>query len=272
MFTQQSAAFERFYALIMHHRTIGCLPQLKPWAAYLPDPFFYQGVAAVQNLAGIAIARVNERLSKPSDMPLRGTKHSDSVLDRDRFFTSLDALDSWADQHRNDKALSSVLPFVARSPSEDQGQSEKARLMFSYHRHRRGAPSSLSAPRSRTSTCNWSLLQNIVQLQEVTEDIDLCLQETEQIVGDLNRTAKQLQNCISQLRMRPFSDLVGRFPRALRELSLQYGKEVDLKIHGGDTLVDRSILDALNDPLMHLLRNALCGLPINEVLLYSELH
>jgi len=97
---------------------------------------------------------------------------------------------------------------------------------------------------------------NLVQLQEVTEDIDLCLQETDQIVGDLNRTAKQLQNCINSLRMRPLSDLVGRFPRALRELALQYGKNVELKIQGGDTLIDRSILEALNNPLMHLLRNA----------------
>lgn len=42
---------------------IGCLPWIKPYAKYLPDPFFYKGVAAVQNLAGIAIARVNERLA-----------------------------------------------------------------------------------------------------------------------------------------------------------------------------------------------------------------
>ncbi|OQO06296.1 Benzoate 4-monooxygenase [Cryoendolithus antarcticus] len=41
---------------------IGCLPQIKPYAKYIPDPFFYKGVAAVQNLAGIAIARVNQRL------------------------------------------------------------------------------------------------------------------------------------------------------------------------------------------------------------------
>jgi chemosensory pili system protein ChpA (sensor histidine kinase/response regulator) len=82
------------------------------------------------------------------------------------------------------------------------------------------------------------------------------LQETEQIVGDLNRTAKQLQFCINQLRMRPFSDLVGRFPRALRELALQHGKNVELKIQGGDTPIDRGILEALSNPLMHLLRNA----------------
>jgi benzoate 4-monooxygenase len=47
------------------HRTLGCLPQLKPYAKYLPDAFFRNGVQAVQNLAGIAIARVNERLANP---------------------------------------------------------------------------------------------------------------------------------------------------------------------------------------------------------------
>lgn len=45
--------------------TIGILPQLKPYAKYLPDPFFSNGIKAVENLAGIAIARVNERLQKP---------------------------------------------------------------------------------------------------------------------------------------------------------------------------------------------------------------
>ncbi|KAF2088093.1 cytochrome P450 3A3 [Saccharata proteae CBS 121410] len=42
--------------------TIGILPQIKPYAKYIPDPFFYKGVEAVQNLAGIAVARVNQRL------------------------------------------------------------------------------------------------------------------------------------------------------------------------------------------------------------------
>ena len=44
--------------------TLGCLPGLKPYAKYLPDPFFTQGLQAVQNLAGIAIARVSERLER----------------------------------------------------------------------------------------------------------------------------------------------------------------------------------------------------------------
>lgn len=45
--------------------TLGCYPQLKPYARYLPDPFFSKGIAAVENLAGIAVARVEARLQAP---------------------------------------------------------------------------------------------------------------------------------------------------------------------------------------------------------------
>ncbi len=51
--------------------TLGCLPQLKPWAPWLPDPFFSRGLAAVRNLAGIAIARVRDRLENPPDVGRR---------------------------------------------------------------------------------------------------------------------------------------------------------------------------------------------------------
>jgi len=46
--------------------TLGCYPQLKPYAKYLPDPFFSKGVEAVENLAGIAVARVSQRLENPN--------------------------------------------------------------------------------------------------------------------------------------------------------------------------------------------------------------
>ncbi|KAI4095876.1 MAG: hypothetical protein LQ339_007114 [Xanthoria mediterranea] len=52
--------------------TLGCLPGLKPYAKYLPDPFFRNGLAAVENLAGIAVARVNERIqAQENGMPSR---------------------------------------------------------------------------------------------------------------------------------------------------------------------------------------------------------
>ncbi|MBD2258019.1 hybrid sensor histidine kinase/response regulator [Pseudanabaena sp. FACHB-2040] len=98
-------------------------------------------------------------------------------------------------------------------------------------------------------------IETIVQLQEVGADIDLSLDNTEQTCRDLRKTARQLQKNLTQLRMRPLSDTFDRFPRALRQMSLQYGKPVDLKIQGGRTLVDRNVLEALQEPLTHIIRN-----------------
>lgn len=100
------------------------------------------------------------------------------------------------------------------------------------------------------------VMETVVQIQEVTSDLDINLEDAIQTARDLGKTSKQLQTGLTQIRMRPMSDIVDRFPRALRELCLQYGKQAKLQISGGNTLVDRSILEALSDPLMHLLRNA----------------
>lgn len=100
------------------------------------------------------------------------------------------------------------------------------------------------------------VMETIVQIQEVTSDIELGLDDTEQTNRDLHKTAKQLQTSLGHVRMRPLSDIVDRFPKAIRELSLKYNKPVQLKVYGGNTLVDRNILEALNDPLLHLIRNA----------------
>lgn len=100
------------------------------------------------------------------------------------------------------------------------------------------------------------VMETIVQVAEVTSDIELSVNDAEQIARKFNKTSKQLQRQITQVRMRPFSDLVERFPRAIRDLNLEYGKNVQLKIEGGNTLIERSILEAINEPLLHLLRNA----------------
>lgn len=99
-------------------------------------------------------------------------------------------------------------------------------------------------------------MENVVQLQEVATDIDFGLADTKQVARSLNQTIKQLQLKVTQTRMRPLSDLMGRFPRMMRDLSVEYGKSVELQVYGGSTLIDRAILEALADPLLHLLRNS----------------
>lgn len=53
---------------MLTYRTLGCLPSLKPYAKYLPDSFFSKGLEAVESLAGIAVAKVKERLANADNI------------------------------------------------------------------------------------------------------------------------------------------------------------------------------------------------------------
>ena len=99
-------------------------------------------------------------------------------------------------------------------------------------------------------------METIVQLQEVTADIDLGVQDMGQVIRDFSFTTRELQQNVTRSQMRPFGELVGRFPRLIRDLSSQHNKEVDLVIEGKTTYIDRQALESLSDPLTHLLRNA----------------
>ncbi len=100
------------------------------------------------------------------------------------------------------------------------------------------------------------IVESVVKLQEVADDIELSVDRTEQTTRVIHRTARHLQLNLNQLRMRPLSDVTNRFPRALRELELEHGKSVELALDGESVLIDRNILEALNDPMMHIVRNA----------------
>lgn len=99
-------------------------------------------------------------------------------------------------------------------------------------------------------------METIVQLQEVTADIDLGVQDMGQVIREFSYTTRELQQNVTRTQMRPFSELVGRFPRLIRDLSAQHQKQVELVIEGKTTQIDRQALDYLSDPLTHLLRNA----------------
>ena len=70
------------------------------------------------------------------------------------------------------------------------------------------------------------------------------------------RVLNELQHSVMKIRMVPVDQLFRRFPRIVRDVGLQCGKEVELTLRGGQTDLDKSILDALAEPLTHLVRNA----------------
>src|SRR6185369_7532790 len=78
-----------------------------------------------------------------------------------------------------------------------------------------------------------------------------------QAMQNLTRTSHALQAMVMQVRMIPVEAVFLRFPRLVRDLSTKLGKHVELELVGKDTELDRTVVDALGDPLVHLIRNSL---------------
>jgi len=74
--------------------------------------------------------------------------------------------------------------------------------------------------------------------------------------SDLDRITAELQKAVMRTRMQPLDRIFGRYPRLIRDLAAKTGKRIELEIVGGETEVDKSVLDELGDPLIHLMRNS----------------
>lgn len=96
---------------------------------------------------------------------------------------------------------------------------------------------------------NRGRLEQIAQQYSIKE-----LDETLNMVG---RLVSDLQVMMMDIRMIPLNHIFNRFPRTVRDITAKEGKEVEFVVEGGDTELDRSVMDRLNDPLLHLIRNAL---------------
>ncbi|WP_030482607.1 chemotaxis protein CheA [Nocardioides aequoreus] len=72
----------------------------------------------------------------------------------------------------------------------------------------------------------------------------------------LNQVAGELHERVMQTRLQPIDHVWHKLPRVVRDVAAACGKEVDLQLTGGDTELDRSLLEAIRDPLLHLVRNA----------------
>jgi len=76
------------------------------------------------------------------------------------------------------------------------------------------------------------------------------------VVGQLDMLVSDLQSAVMKARMQPVGRVFQKYSRLARDVSRQLGKDVELVIEGAETEVDKSILEELNDPLIHLVRNA----------------
>jgi chemotaxis family two-component system sensor histidine kinase/response regulator PixL len=100
------------------------------------------------------------------------------------------------------------------------------------------------------------LLEQTLQVGEAVGDISFFAGQSNHLLDRQRQMLGQLRDELMWARMLPLSEILNRFPRVLRDMSVQFGKPVGLKLSGTGVLVDRAILEKLYDPLLHLLRNA----------------
>lgn len=81
--------------------------------------------------------------------------------------------------------------------------------------------------------------------------------ELRDAVDALGRAAQEMQTLVMDVRMIAVDSVFRRLPRLVRDLSLQLEKDVNLQISGGDTELDRTVIDLIGEPLVHLVRNAI---------------
>lgn len=97
------------------------------------------------------------------------------------------------------------------------------------------------------------LVINKIRLMQIASDHKLdYLEET---LASLNRLTNDLQEEIMATRMVPIDQIFNRFPRMVRDLAKKEGKDIELILEGGDIELDRTVLDEVGDPLVHILRN-----------------
>jgi len=76
-------------------------------------------------------------------------------------------------------------------------------------------------------------------------------------LAQLERNVRDLQESVMRVRMVPISFVFSRFPRMVRDLSQRLGKQVELRMTGGETELDKTVLEKIGDPLVHLVRNSI---------------
>ncbi|CAG7841085.1 Chemotaxis protein CheA [Clostridium haemolyticum] len=92
------------------------------------------------------------------------------------------------------------------------------------------------------------------RLEQISSNYKLA--ELNETLEQVARTTSDLQDLVMKIRMLPLETVFNRFPRMVRDLSVELNKDIDFMIKGQDTELDRTVIDEIGEPLIHLIRNA----------------
>jgi chemotaxis protein histidine kinase CheA/ActR/RegA family two-component response regulator len=159
--------------------------------------------------------------------------------------SKMDRVSRELEEYYDKSVLGIQSPGVSSNPSDAISRGEEAFDALEMDRY------------TAFHTLSQEIMELIVRIKEASSDIEFVVDESDETSRLFRQTSSQLQEGLNQIRMLPLSELVDRLPRAVRDLSINMGKEVELELLGRETLLDKAILEELYDPLTHLTTNAL---------------
>ncbi|OOE70660.1 chemotaxis protein CheA [Salinivibrio kushneri] len=154
-------------------------------------------------------------------------------------------------------------PVTEPQTSENASSSEPTRAVKKANKPAVKSDASVSSIRVDIDKVDnlINLVGELVITQSMLAELssDFSPERLEQLQSGLEQlmlNTKELQESVLNIRMLPISFAFNRFPRLIRDLSLQLGKRVELVIEGENTELDKTVLERISDPLVHLVRNA----------------
>lgn len=226
-------------------------------------------------LKSVRVFMIFKKLSRMGR--ITGSNPSMEDLEDEKFERSFDiSLETACEEEEVRRALLSIAEVYRVEPLAPEGEKEEEEeeeapetAVAGEAAKREAAAETLGAaqPTVRTQSVrvNISRLDNLMnligelvinrtRLQEIASSYNI--PELKEALAQTARLTAELQDEVMKTRMVPVEHIFNRFPRMVRDLAKNRGKEVDFSMEGRDIELDRTILDEISDPLMHLLRNA----------------
>ena len=172
---------------------------------------------------------------------------------------SLDAKSHHETSNKNESQFTEVQSKEDnKSNIAKQDQSEDTKEQSTQHSSGKAANKTIRVNIERLDVL-LNLFEELVidrgRLEQISSELNN--QELQETVDRMSRTTGDLQNIILNMRMVPIEMVFNRFPRMVRQLSRDLQKNVNLEIVGAETELDRTVIDEIGDPLVHLIRNSL---------------
>lgn len=160
-----------------------------------------------------------------------------------------------------DAAISKENAIVSKNQQEQSNSSKSEKAVTDTKKQT--PAKSTSSKTIRVNIERLDILMNLFEelvidrgrLTQISHDLDN--QELHETVERMSRVTSDLQTIVLNMRMVPVETVFNRFPKMIRQLARDLHKKVNLEIVGAETELDRTVIDEIGDPLVHLLRNAM---------------